>query len=546
MQHIYSSIKLQTDTYSLNPLLNPGCTAHLTVEGVNSDGSTCEIPCSQIEFNVTTLLTCNDAKVAAVDENGILTPLAGGYVRVDAVYLCRGSSLTSSVKIVVRPFFHEYHKTLTFKLFLAMEPFGSLRHPTTSVRDDSVLLDFGETAELLADIDRLTYGMPKICYLVGWQKGGHDHLYPALNEVNPRLKRPCDRSAAESLRWLILEGKKYHTAVSLHINFIDALDDSPLWQEYADNDLFCKDDSGNVRPALGMENFPDQYGVKSANIVQKKFLDSGFFYKRMNELFELLPELRDTHTIHIDNWRADSCPSMGITREDEEEALRTMFLWLRDQGIDVTSEGSFHGRNEPMTGLQPMSYWDTPYHPSVMPTSLYCGGRRTRRDVDPRFGDSIHVEGIVRQNFQYGYPPAEGISDEFCLYTLPWQFLNNFRLLNFDGDTAEYSDGVRAYIDDGVPVIYWGKCCIRTGTSMFVPMLWCDEPCAMMYSFRDSMFNIVFPESWGNVSSVDIYYMDRLGRYEPKLIHKNYPVNNGMMVIFNDGRRTCIVRPNYD
>ena len=546
MQPIYSSIKLQADTYSLNPLLNPGCTAHLTVLGIRGDGSTCEIPSSQVEFSATTLLTCNDEKVASIDKDGTLTPHVGGYVRVDAVYICRGSGLTSSVNIVVRPFFHEYHKTLTFKLFLAMEPYGSLRHETTPVRDDSVLLDFSETANLLADIDRLTYGMPKICYLVGWQRGGHDHLYPAFNEINPKLKRPCDKNAAESLRWLIREGKKYNTAVSLHINFIDALDDSPLWQEYADNDLFCRDENGNVRPALGFESISDKYGVKSANIIQKKFLDSGFFHKRMKELLDLLPELRDTHTIHIDNWRADGCPYMGISREDDEEALRTMFHWFRDQGIDVTSEGSFHGRNEPMTGLQPMTYWDTPYHPSVMPTNLYCGGRRARRDTDPRFGDTIHVENTVRQNISRGYPAAEGILDEFCLYTLPWQFLNNFRLLSFDGNTAEYSDNVRAYIDNGVPMIYWEKCCIRNGTSMFVPLFWRDEPCAIMYSFRDSMFDITFPESWGKVTSVNIYYMDRLGHREPELINENYPVNGGTMIIFNDCRRTCLVRPNYN
>ena len=544
MQPVFSSIQLYADTYSLNPLLEPGCTAHLTVTGVRPDGSTCEIPARQIRFSVTTLLTCSDAEVASIDRDGILTPLTGGYVRVDASYVGYGKGLTGSVKIVIRPFFHAYHQTLTFKLFLAMEPYGSLRKETPAVRDESVTMDFAEAAELLTAIDRLTCHIPKICYLVGWQRGGHDHLYPALNEVNPRLKRPCDETAADSLRWLMQEGKRCHTAVSLHINLVDAYDDSPLWQEYADNHIFCEDENGNILCASGgFEELSKQYGIRVANVEQKRFLDSGFFYRRVEELLTLLPELRDSHTIHIDNWRADGCPAMGISKEEDEEALRKMFLWLREQGLDATSEGSFHGRMEPMTGLQPMTYWDIPYHPSVIPPSLYCGGRGARVDTDPRFGDSIHIENVVRENIRYGYPITEGILDEFCMYTLPWYFLNHFRLLDFDGETAIYTENVRAYIENGVPMIYWGSCRIRTGTTMFVPLLWCEEPCAILYTLRDSSYVIDLPEAWGDVAAVNVYYMDRLGRGEPELVQEAYPLRDGKLYFLVEGRHTCLIRP---
>ena len=62
-----------------------------------------------------------------------------------------------------------------------------------------------------------------------------------MGEVNHRLKRPQDATAPESLKWLMREVRKHHTAVSLHINALDAYEDSPLWQEYLEKDIIAKD-----------------------------------------------------------------------------------------------------------------------------------------------------------------------------------------------------------------------------------------------------------------------------------------------------------------
>ena len=75
----------------------------------------------------------------------------------------------------------------------------------------------------------MSLGMPKIVYLVGWQYLGHDSKYPAWDSVNESLKRECDKTAKDSLLWLMEEGFKYNTTVSLHINIQDAYRDSPLW-----------------------------------------------------------------------------------------------------------------------------------------------------------------------------------------------------------------------------------------------------------------------------------------------------------------------------
>ncbi|MDD6799699.1 MAG: endo-alpha-N-acetylgalactosaminidase family protein [Firmicutes bacterium] len=539
----YGRLVLKTDKETLNPLLEPGCKAKLTAYGIDSQGEH-EIPIERVSLSAATIYTCGDNKVVELEDDGTVIPLNGGYVEISAVYTCCGRSLTDKLKIVVRPFYHEYHKTLTYKLFLAMEEYGSLRKPESEARDESVFFDFEETAELIRRIDEVTCGIPKIVYLVGWQRGGHDHLYPAFNEVNPRLKRKEDPDALSSLRWLIREGKKYNTDVSLHINLVDAWDDSPLWNEYAKNHIFQEDESGNILTAGGgFIEIRDKYNINIANVVQKRLWDSGFFKKRVDELLEMIPELADTHTIHVDNWRAIGCDAFGISKKDDECTICKMYEYFRERGLDTTSEGSFHGREQPLTGLQPMTWFDTPYHPSTMPPCLYCGGRVHRVDFDARFGDTIQIENAVRENLRRGFDPLLGIQDEFCLYTLPWQFLNNFMLRSFDGQTALYSKDVRAYLEEGEPVIYYDKTRIRFGTTLFVPMLWKEDPEILMYSFRDTYMSIEIPAGWEDVKSVDLYYVDRLGRKAPVLEESDFPIVDGKFQRLLDTRCAYIIKP---
>ena len=110
-----------------------------------------------------------------------------------------------------------------------------------------VVLDFVQALEIIRKIDNLTLGIPKIIYLVGWQYNGHDSKYPAWGEVNPELKRPQDKTALESMKWLMSEAFKYNTTVSVHINMFDAYDDSPLWDIYIKNDIIARNTDGSLK-----------------------------------------------------------------------------------------------------------------------------------------------------------------------------------------------------------------------------------------------------------------------------------------------------------
>ena len=128
--------------------------------------------------------------------------------------------LLLSAPVSVRAFNHDYSRTWVTKIALAVPD----RKGGCEVR-----VTFEQALEMIRQSDNLSLGVPKIVYLVGWQYNGHDDKYPAFFEVNEPLKRPQDATAEESLRWLMREARKYHTTVSLHINMVDAFEESPLW-----------------------------------------------------------------------------------------------------------------------------------------------------------------------------------------------------------------------------------------------------------------------------------------------------------------------------
>jgi len=185
-----------------------------------------------------------------------------------------------------RPWFHKYDQTLVMKIFLADR--------IDQGRGCRVYLTFERALDVIERLDRITCGAPKIVYLVGWQYNGHDSKYPAWAEVNERLKRAQDATALESLKWLMREARKHHTTVSLHINALDAYEDSPLWQEYLDKDIIAKGKSGAPLKGIvwnGLQSYPLSYA---------KEWETGCAKRRIDGLLTMLPELKEAHTIHID------------------------------------------------------------------------------------------------------------------------------------------------------------------------------------------------------------------------------------------------------
>ena len=511
--------KLERLAISVNPkelktALQPKVSGTLTLKTVDSNGAEQILPLSDAVITVKTKDASGGVTVAVV-ENGRVIPKEGGVASIEAVVTRDGREFKAATDVVVTPFYRDYHQTLVLKLFLGMEgnPVERLAQMPMFQKPHDVLCTFEEALEVIRKTDNLTRGIPKIIYLVGWQKGGHDHGYPAWSDVNPRLKRPQDATALDSLRWLIREGRKHNTTVSLHINMTDAYEQSPLWDEYVAKDCISRDETGKLY-SRGIQ----MKGEPLYTVVYPREWAAGLAQRRIDRLIEMIPELKEGHTIHIDvfialdegakplsPWHAKP-ENGGLTPEKYVDTQRQIFHYWRDHGFDVTGEGIFwaHPPGEGVTGLQAMSWWyfcDTRYQLRI-PEYLMARGRTDRGgDGDFRFGSSMHGEDIWMENKD----TMPGFLGMFCRTTLPWYYLSRLERVKVENEAVHYSDGVIARTEDGRKIIRKGKFLLRENDNLFVPALW-NQKEIVAYSrqgYTDRSWQL--PEEWSSVQHVAIH-----------------------------------------
>jgi hypothetical protein len=346
-------IKILTDKETFNPLLESDETGNISILGIYSNGKNEEITDGEILFSAETKLASGNVEVIRIEGNKII-PVEGGMGTIRAVVVKDGKTFMDEKDIVVRPFYHDYHQTLVLKIF---NLFRTDITPTCT---------FEETLEIIRKTDKITREIPKILYLEGWQKGGFHSLWPAWNVVDPRLKREQDKTALESLRWLIREAKQYNTIVSLHLDPVVAYPDSPLWDEYVQKDIVGRGEDGEI---ILLNTFPHP---QTNHISYTREWEEGLAQRRIDELIKMLPELVDGHTIHVDNlityWKPENRPlspwhakpgNGGLDMYKETETIRKIFRYWRDRGIDVTGEGILwaHPPGEGYYGLQGYSWW---------------------------------------------------------------------------------------------------------------------------------------------------------------------------------------------
>jgi hypothetical protein len=506
MDHLVISVNPKI----LRPTTQPNLFGALTLTAIDAHGAEQSVPISEAAITVKTKVASGGVTVAVL-KNGKIIPKEGGVATVEAVVRRDGREFKASTDVVVSPFYRDYHQALVLKLFLGMEgePVERLANDPTFRKGHEVFCTFEEALEVIRKTDNLTRGIPKIIYLVGWQKGGHDHGYPAWSEVNPRLKRPHDATALASLRWLIREGRKHNTTVSLHLNMVDAYRHSPLWDEYVAHDCFAKDESGNLLVAGIQVKGDDMY-----NVVYPKEWAAGLAQRRIDALIKMIPELKAGHTIHIDvfianrdggkplsPWHAKP-ENGGLTPEKYVETQRQIFHYWRDRGFDVTGEGTgwAHPPGEHFVGLQPMSWWYS-WNPMEVPESLGARGRTDREgDGDFRFGSSMHGEEIWKADKD----TLPGFLGMFCRTTLPWYYLGRLDRLKVEAGAVHYSGGVIARTEDGKKIIRKGPLLLRENDDLFVPALWNPRE-IVAYSrqgYTDKSWQV--PADWASVKQVTV------------------------------------------
>ncbi|GHV19741.1 hypothetical protein FACS1894174_00220 [Bacteroidia bacterium] len=434
-----------------------------------------------------------------------------------------------------------YHQTLMMKLFLSeVDGIKGEGHQvkTRDKGESRVILNFEQALDVIRKIDNLTLGIPKIIYLVGWQYNGHDSKYPAWDEVNPKLKRPQDPSALESMKWLMNEAFKYNTTVSVHINMFDAYEDSPLWNTYVENNIIARNADGSLR--RGEWGWPVSYTQE---------WKTGYAQQRIDRICEMLP-LKEAGTVHIDafhSWvplepEGPISPYLGYSVKEETETQKKIYRYWNSKGVDITSEGMRFLRISAFDGLQPASWWFNPSIEEYMswPASYYCGGV-DRGDGGKLFGTSMHGEDIIRNDPQL----LSGFLQQFCMQTLPWYYLNRFNRLEYI-DTKKhkevhYSENVITRLETNKYDIRQNDRLMLSDGDIFMPALWMKTPAIIAYStngYQQKQWEI--PNDWNKCNSVDLYHITLDGI---KLFKRNKKVETKKIVLSLEKDQALLIVP---
>lgn len=325
----------------------------------------------------------------------------------------------------VYPFGKDFSKILVTKFLIDG---GKTANPPIHV--DSVLRFF-------RDVDNLTRGVPKICSIVGWQNGGHDHMYPLWGPVNPALKRKQNNTALESIHYLMNTAKsQYHCDASLHVNWSDGYADSPMWAFYVANDWICKNSDGTyVKTWFDSANNRQGYAMNL-----KKLWEAGRLQQQIDSMILQFPQLLDGALLTDANVYYAS-PFHSISANDQKIAYAKAIQYAHQKGLDMHAEYGADSQSN-MYGMTPVcTVWGGSQPMSIAPY-IACGGSDnwgTNQELKV-FGNSCQLESMGTN--------SSTILETFAHSTVPYFYLNSKLRISYDAANAEaiFSDGVKSFV----------------------------------------------------------------------------------------------------
>ncbi|MDO4365002.1 MAG: hypothetical protein Q4C99_10805, partial [Clostridia bacterium] len=329
-----------------------------------------------------------------------------------------------------------------------------------------------------------------IYYLVGWQYLGHDDKYPDFFEVNEALKSKQDKAAIDSFKRLSDEAKQYHSIVSVHINFNDAYDNAPSFDDFVKAKALIRNRRGEPDP---IEKYN---GRKCYKTCLKAYWESGLFKRQFDRFVDTFPFIAETGTIHVDNFQCytNYAPYVGI--KEMQDARRKMVEYAKSKGIDITSEFTYkEGKglpNKPFLGLPrnhswnnkmdtvgyiPMSWWCCRMTKKDLldyPVTVYCGGEFREKKYNNLLYGNMHGEDIVKNDNPNW---AQDFINRFATYQVPYHFLNTLDRLAIDGAgsnlVCKFSGNIVSY-SKGKKITKNGKI-IKDDGNLFLPFVHRDS-----------------------------------------------------------------------
>lgn len=373
---------------------------------------------------------------------------------------------------------YDYTKCMMMKLGMA--------YPEKGGKTSHVLMTFNQAIDAIKKIDCITQGITKIYYLVGWQYLGHDDKYPDFFEVNEALKRPEDKTARDSFIWLYNEAKKYNSVISVHINFNDAYDNAPSFDTF-------KEKGALIRKKNGQPHAIEKYNARACyKTDHKAYWETGLFKRQFDKLLEVLPFLIEAKTIHVDNFQCYKNYAPYVSIKEMQDARKKMILYVRDKGIDITSEFTYketedlvnrpifglprkHHTNAPIntTGLIPASWWCTRMTRKELveiPPQIYSGGIYSDKRYKNYLYGNMHGEDvIIMKNKNW----TDDFLRDFATIQVPYHFLCTHKRLAikglFSSERCEFSDNIISY-NKGRRITHNGDI-IKDGETLFLPLV---------------------------------------------------------------------------
>lgn len=392
---------------------------------------------------------------------------------------------------------------------------------------DDYELDIEDALEAIRRVDNLSRGLEKKCYLVGWQTNGHDSAFPYFGEVNPRHKRPMDKDSLESLKWLMKEAKKYHTTVTLHVNFSDAYtDDNPLGQKMLENQIAIRTKDGTIRQTGRWAGHVGFFASAYAN-----YFTGNWQKNQIDPLIAMLPELKG-QSVHPDAWYSHGDAYYGLTAFDTADAQRRSAKYVREKyGMDLTTEFDFQfggGDGADHVLYFPM-IWQGGWcdnDPLKVPSYFQSTVNQTTHNgqklmVTGRyFGEGSAVEPDLWSG-DYGNIQMPGLKESFAQKELTRQYLNTLLRASLKDDPSAGGEAV-LYAGDGQKVVSsWNgddstvyKRTVTVGDgvilqepgNVFMPMTW--RPGLEIQAWSQSGYtdkSWKLPVEWKDVAKVDLY-----------------------------------------
>jgi hypothetical protein len=366
----------------------------------------------------------------------------------------------------VSPYSEMYREVLVYKLGLD-EPgrakpsftFDQVLERVRMVQEVSKEVVGGERGE------KEGKGLKQILYLVGWQRGGHDCLYPDHSMVNERC------GTAEDLRRLVREARKHNCIVSLHGNLDDALPGEPMFDEAP---LSRREDGSAAVWFKSSLHGKDTFSINHTLSVRQ-----GFHRKRLEQMRALIPELRET--IHFDAHRPYNetfHDGEFIGAESEVEAMRQTQELFRHAGLDITTEDTDSEKRGLYAWTWIGPHWLCPYV-TVMhhgrQGSLWRAGVPTARGGQVNCGEAralglgfFHTEGPADTREQV---LKHLVSDWMYAQVLQRRKMTSYQTLDWNtGVVATYTDGkTRGGRPPGAVETELGGILIARGEDRFLP-----------------------------------------------------------------------------